>query len=75
MARSGPKGGRPRKWPEGTDLKQVHLNVPAEVAAEWKVAAQARGLHLVDWLTAVGLAAIGKPSPLPIQERLPLINS
>jgi hypothetical protein len=30
---------------------------------------------LVDWLIDVGTSAIGKPSPLPIQERLPLSNA
>jgi hypothetical protein len=75
MARSGPKGGRPRKWPPGTDLRQVHFDVPVELAEGFKAAAEARGLKMVDWLIAVGSSAIGKPNPLPLQEGLPLTDA
>jgi hypothetical protein len=72
MARSGPKGGRPRKWPAGTNLKQIHIDAPTDLVEEFRAAAEARGLALVDWLIVLGSSAIGKPAPLPIQERMPL---
>jgi hypothetical protein len=72
MARSGPKGGRPRKWPPGTDLRQLHVKVPADLAEQFKAAAEAKGLSMVDWLIALGSSSVGQPCPLPIQERLPL---
>jgi len=72
MARSGSKGGRPRKWPPGTPLRQVHFDVPAELADQFKAAAGARGLSMSDWLIVLGSSSIGQPCPLPVQERLPL---
>lgn len=72
MARSGSKGGRPRKWPPGTPLRQLHLDVPTELAEKFKAAADAQGLSMVDWLITLGSSSIGQPHPLAIQERLPL---